>query len=373
MKYQLPVYQLMGVGITALALTGCASNQASTDAANQVRAQYEQRIAQKDSKITMLESSLTDAKAALDTKPEMPAMVDSSAGMDAPLLPPAAKPGECYARVFVAPKYTTTSEQVIKTAASARVETLPAQFQWGEETVLVKEATSRLVVVPATYGWETEEVLVKPASSKLVAVPAVYETKTERVLVKPEHTVWKKGVNTGSLTRIDDTTGEIMCLVTIPAEYKTVSSRVMVSAATTRETGIPAEYKTVKRKVQKSAPTTRAIEIPAEYKTVRVRKIASAASSRSIEIPATYQTVTKRQQTADGYLEWRSILCDTNATPGVVRSLQSSLKKEGLYNGPIDGVIGSATASAVRAYQQRNGLPTGGITMGTLKKLNVAI
>lgn len=371
MKNQLPVYQLMGVGIVALALSGCASNQAATDAADQVRAQYEQRIAQKDSKISMLESSLSDAKTALDAKPEMPAMAASDG--DAPLLPPAAKPGECYARVFVPPTYVTKTEQVIKTAASSRVETAPAQFEWGEERVLVREASSRLEVVPATYGWETEEILVKPASSKLIAVPAVYETETERVLVKPEHTVWKKGTNTGSITRIDDTTGEIMCLVTVPAEYKTVTRRVMVSAATTREVAIPAEYKTVKKKVQRTAPTTRTIEIPAEYKTVKVRKVVSAASSRSIEIPATYQTVTKREQTADGYLEWRSILCDTNATPGVVRSLQSALKKEGLYGGPIDGVIGSATASAVRAYQQRNGLATGGITMDTLKKLNVSI
>ena len=165
MKYQLPVYRLMGVSIAALALTGCASNQSATDAADQVRAQYEQRISQKDSKISMLESSLTDAKAALDSKPEMPAMVDTSVGGGAPLLPPSAKAGECYARVFVPPKYATTTEQVIKTAASSRVETQPAQFEWGEETVLVKQATSRLEVVPATYGWETEEVLVKPASS----------------------------------------------------------------------------------------------------------------------------------------------------------------------------------------------------------------
>ncbi|MEM7466846.1 MAG: peptidoglycan-binding domain-containing protein, partial [Pseudomonadota bacterium] len=301
------------------------------------------------------------------------ALAMETTGVDAPLLPPEAKPGECYARVFVAPKYATRTEEVLKTAASSRIETTPATFEWVEERVLVKEATSRLEVVPATYGWETEEILVKPASSKLVPVPAVYETQTERLLVKPEHTVWKKGTNSGSITRIDDTTGEIMCLVTVPAEYRTVSKRVMVSAATTKEVGIPAEYKTVKRKVQKTAPTTRTVEIPAEYKTVKVRKMVNPAGSRTIDIPATYQTVTKREQVADGYLEWRSILCDTNATPAVVRSLQTALTREGIYQGPIDGIIGSATAAAVRTYQQRNGLATGGITMATLKKLNVAI
>ena len=373
MSKKLPVYCLLGVGAAALGLSGCASNQASTDAANAVRAQYEQRIQQKDSEITKLESSLNEAQAALASKPQMDETSMASTGMEAPLLPPDAKPGECYARVFVPPKYQTKTEQVLKTAASSRVETEPAQFEWVEERVLVKEATSRLEVVPATYGWETEEVMVKPASSKLVAVPAVYETQTERVLVKPEHTMWKKGTNSSGITRIDESTGEIMCLVTVPAEYKTITKRVMVSAATTKEVAIPAEYKTVKRKVQKTAPTTRTVEIPAEYKTVRVRKMVSPASSRTIEIPETYQTVTKREQIADGYLEWRSILCDTNATPTVVRSLQSALKREGLYQGPIDGIIGSATAAAVRTYQQRNGLATGGITMATLEKLNVSL
>ena len=373
MNKPMPVYYLLGVSAVALGLGGCASNQSSTDAANAVRAQYESRIKQKDSEITRLESSLTEAQAALAAKPEMEAAPMPAANMDAPLLPPDAKPGECYARVFVPPKYKTTTEQAIKTAASSRVETTPAQFEWVEETVMVKEATSRLEVVPATYGWETEEVLVKPASSKLVPVPAIYETQTERVLVKPEHTVWKKGTNSSGITRIDESTGEIMCLVTVPAEYKTISKRVMVSAATTKEIAIPAEYKTVKRKVQKTAPSTRTVEIPAEYKTVRVRKMVTPAASRTIEIPATYQTITKREQTADGYLEWRSILCDTNATPSVVRAMQSALKKEGLYGGPIDGIIGTETAAAVRAYQQRNGLATGGITMATLKKLNVSI
>ena len=373
MNKPLPVYSLLWLSVVALGLSGCASNQSSTDATSAVRAQYENRIKQKDSEITRLESSLSEAQAALAAKPEMDEAPAELASSETPLLPPDAKPGECYARVFIAPKYQTKSEQALKTAASSRVETIPAKFEWTEETVLVKEATSRLEIVPATYGWETEEVLVKPASTKLVAVPAVYETQSERVLVKPEHTMWKKGTNASGITRIDESTGEIMCLVTVPAEYKTITKRVMVSAATTKEVAIPAEYKTVKRKVQKTAPSTRTVEIPAEYKTVRVRKMLSPATSRTIEIPATYQTVTKREQIADGYLEWRSILCDTNATPAVVRSLQAALKREGLYQGPIDGIIGTATAAAVRSYQQRNGLATGGITMATLNKLNVSI
>jgi hypothetical protein len=189
---------------------------------------------------------------------------------------------------------------------------------------------------------------VKAASSTLTAVPAQYQTVTERVLVKQEHTIWKK--DSGAITKVSETTGEIMCLVTIPAEYKTLTRRDLVSAATTREIEIPAEYPTVKRKVMTSPPST-----------------------RTIDIPATYQTVSSRKLVADGYLQWRSILCETNLTPGMLLRMQTALKRAGHYNGPIDGVVGTATIGAIRSYQNNNGLSTGGITMETLKKLEVSI
>ena len=57
---------------------------------------------------------------------------------------------------------------------------------------------------------------MKAASTRLETVPAQYETVTEEVLVRPAYTTWKKG--TGPIQRIDQATGEIMCLVEVPAE-----------------------------------------------------------------------------------------------------------------------------------------------------------
>ena len=75
--------------------------------------------------------------------------------------------------------------------------------------------------------------------------------------------------------------------------------------------------------------------------------------------------------TTEGQMAWREILCETNTTPGLVRKLQQALANEGLNPGPIDGVVGGATLNAVRAYQTKKGLPTGGVTMATLKSLGV--
>ena len=65
------------------------------------------------------------------------------------------------------------------------------------------------------------------------------------------------------------------------------------------------------------------------------------------------------------------ILCKTNTTPGVVARIQTALDKAGHNPGPIDGVIGAQTMTAVTSYQKAKGLPTGGITIGTLKSLGV--
>eukprot|EP00456_Euglypha_rotunda_P001881 TRINITY_DN10376_c0_g1_i2.p1 TRINITY_DN10376_c0_g1~~TRINITY_DN10376_c0_g1_i2.p1 ORF type:complete len:155 (-),score=31.34 TRINITY_DN10376_c0_g1_i2:11-475(-) len=80
-------------------------------------------------------------------------------------LPLNARPGECYARVYTAPQFKTTTDTVIKKAASERVNVIPERYEWTEETVMTKPASERIAqVIPAEYRWEEEQVLVKPAS-----------------------------------------------------------------------------------------------------------------------------------------------------------------------------------------------------------------
>ena len=119
---------------------------------------------------------------------------------------------------------------------------IPAQYKTVEETVLVKEASSKLVVEPAQYKWVEETKMVAPAKKQLVQVPAVYETMTEKILVRKAHTEWKIGK--GPIQKVDETTGEIMCLVTEPDVYKTISKQILKTPATTREVIQPKVYKT---------------------------------------------------------------------------------------------------------------------------------
>jgi hypothetical protein len=282
-----------------------------------------------------------------------------------------AQPGECYARVVSPPKFETKTEKVLAKAETERIEIIPAQFQYVEEKVLVKPAGKKIVeIIPPVYKTVEEAVLVKAASEKIEQVPAVYREEEEKQLIKPATTAWKKG--RGPIEKYDGLTGEIMCLVTIPAEYRTIKRRVVASPATVKRIPIPAEYSTIKRQELLKPAEVREVETPAEYKTVRTLKMVSPAQEKRIPIPAEYQTVASQVLVSEGTAEWKSILCETNTTPGVVQQIQRALLAKGFNPGPIDGIIGRETSAAIRGFQVANGLATGGLTMDTLDKLGVS-
>lgn len=295
------------------------------------------------------------------------AMSSASSGGD--LLPPNAKTGECYARVLTPATYSDTTERVERKPASYRLNVIPAKYAWGEEKVLVKDEGEKLKIIPATYRWVEEKVMVREPVDTIVAVPAKYKTVQEKILVKPAYKTWKKGK--GPIQKVDNSTGEIMCLVEIPAQYKTVVREELVEQATTKRTQLPAEYKIIKKRVIAEPEKVVRTAIPAEYKTVRVKKLSEPSKENRIEIPAQYATITKRTKLTNSSLEWRSILCETNTTPDVIRRMQQALSTAGYNPGSIDGRIGSSTMRALAAYQTKKRLASGQITMETLRSLGV--
>nr|VFK32202.1 MAG: hypothetical protein BECKMB1821G_GA0114241_11052 [Candidatus Kentron sp. MB]VFK35147.1 MAG: hypothetical protein BECKMB1821I_GA0114274_11022 [Candidatus Kentron sp. MB]VFK77169.1 MAG: hypothetical protein BECKMB1821H_GA0114242_110510 [Candidatus Kentron sp. MB] len=99
------------------------------------------------------------------------------------------------------------------------------------------------------------------------------------IINEPVHTVWKKG--TGPVWKINETTGEIICLVQMPATYKTITKRIVKTPATTKEIDSPAVYKTVTvrelvsdaKEIRQPIPTreSQGLHIPA-YRDRRFRR-----------------------------------------------------------------------------------------------------
>lgn len=281
-----------------------------------------------------------------------------------------AQPGECYARVVIPPVFETHVEQHLKTAASERIEVVPAQFETVEEKVQVRAEGEKIVrIVPATYRTVTERIEVKPAGEILTEVPATYRTEEVRTLVRPAHTEWKPG--RGLIEKVDNASGEVLCLVEVPDEYAAVKQRVVDQPATTRRTATPAEYRTVTRQELVTPATVEKITVPAEYRTVSVRRERAAAQETRVAVPAEYQDVPVQTKIADGRSEWQPVLCEVNATPMTVAEIQASLATQGFEPGTRSGRLDEATLAAVQRFQQSKHLATGGVTLTTLDALGV--
>ncbi|VFM95267.1 MAG: Putative peptidoglycan binding domain-containing protein [Candidatus Kentron sp. G] len=281
------------------------------------------------------------------------------------LLPPNAELGECYARVWVEPTYTTTTKRVLVKEAAERIDITPAKYEWVQETVEVAPASTKLVQVPAVYGATTEsvqvqpamrawlidktpgaapapkdvldrasthgidldaarpgmcfhehylpagyretitEVEVSPASEKISIVPAQYRNVEKRVLVREAS---KK-------------------VIQVPATYETVTERILDKPAHTvwkKGTGpiqkldeatgeimclveVPATYKTISKRVIKTPATTEVIEIPAKYETITVSELVSEAKEVRETIPARYKKVKGKEKAGEGQLVWHEV------------------------------------------------------------------
>lgn len=342
----------------ALVLSGCVSQQAQMEADKASMAQME-AMKSREAEIKKAEMALKDREMDLKRKENMAARTKTTRQQ---YFPPTPKPGQCFARVLTPATYGTQTDKVVVREASERIEVTPPQFAVVDEKVLVQEAYERTVITPAEYGTKTEKLLVKPASSRLVATPPEYKTVTERVIDTPATTVWKRGsaVVDGALqTRIDNSTGDIMCLVDVPATYKTISKVVLAKPAGTKEVAIPAEYRTVSRTVLVKPEKIEKIKIPAEYRTIRKQKLVKPAGKKVVKIPAEYGTVTKRIKKTDETITWRDALCDVNLTSANITTMQNALKKSGMWSGNVDGRLSADVMNAINAFAKKKGLPSG--------------
>lgn len=191
------------------------------------------------------------------------------AGEVAAELPPNARPGECYAKVWIPPEFKTVSERVC-----------------------VREASERLEVIPAKYEWVEEKVMVKEASKTLDVEPAEYATREHTIQTDSGHTDWEINKDPLCKNKTGEPARDVYCLVNHPPAQRTVRTECMVKPARVKETCIPAQYETVKRE-----------------------RLASPATTKRVTIPAQYDTVEKTVKVCDGRMSWQRVTCDRDHEP----------------------------------------------------------
>jgi hypothetical protein len=190
---------------------------------------------------------------------------------DMTVLPANAKPGECYAKVFVPPTFRTVTERI-----------------------KVRDASEIVEVVPAKYEWVEEKILLKDASTQLEPVPAEFAAGEQTIEVRAADTDWEINKKKNCITPKDQPAKDIVCLVRNPAEQKTIPTQKQVRPASVRE-----------------------VVVPAQYQTVRREKLVSPATTKKTVVPAEYETVEKLVKVCPGRMAWRLIDCDE---PGATRA-----------------------------------------------------
>jgi hypothetical protein len=228
--------------------------------------------------------------------------------------PPNAEPGKCYQKVLIPQQYESYTEQIVDAPGRTETRVIPAVYGMQSQQIIVREERTEYITIPATYKTVTETVIIKPASKKTITIPAVYKTISEQVLVREAHTEWHRGIPAkdiqayGYQTKVT-ATGEVLCLILVPAEYTTVTRQVLVTAEQTQTVDIPAETQVVTRQVIDQDARVEKRVIPAEYRSVQVRVIVTPERLETYDIPPVYKTVTKQRMVSDNRFEWRVIDC----------------------------------------------------------------
>lgn len=271
---------------------------------------------------------------------------------------PEARAGECYALVRVPEQFRAVERDYEVRPATERLEAVPARFENATETYVAQEAYEKLEIIPATFKTLTERVELTPPSVRYTTTEAVFENVSEQVIEQPARMVWKRGVIGGGVaTRIDENTGEIMCLVEEPAKMKTITRRVLKAPPMSQEVPVPAAYSTVTRRVIDRPAEVRRVLVPEQRATVQIRRQVEPARLNRVVVPGQSAKYTVRELVTPARLEWRSILCQTNTTPDMIRRVQSALRQAGYNPGAENGSLNSMTMAALNKYQRDKGLP----------------
>ncbi len=327
--------------ITSLLLTACASNN-ETAVAN---------------KVEMIKNS----------KFKTVSNENYSQNFNGEVFPETAEAGQCFTKVMTPAVYNYKLQKVMTTPASTTYRTIPARYKFVTKRITTKDASERLVTIPAQYKYETSQLMTKEAGTKLSTIPARFKTVKETILISPAKEIWKRGEG----TEVNE--NGILCKVKVPAKYKTVYKKVLVTEARSIEKVIPAEFKMVKKKVVAVPASVKTVIIPAETKLVKVKELVEPARQVPVEHAAKFQTIKKKLLVKSPVTKWAPILCKTNAHAGNIKVVQKALKLSGYNPGKLDGVLGRDTANAIKSFQRNNSLATGGLTLETLKALNVKL
>lgn len=236
--------------------------------------------------------------------------------------PPAhAEAGQCYQRVHHDAQYNTIHETVVIADGYETYEiyvngqrvdshTVDPVLETRTRQYVSREAGMRYRVTEPVYETVSEQVQIQPAYTRYTVEPAAYDTVNERVLVREARLVWRRGYVEGARSyRHDPETGEVWCLIEEPAEYRTITRRIVRRPAEVREIPIEAQTATIEREVLRRAATVVEVPIPAQHASYEYRTLVHPAEVRARYVEERTDVLERYELVAGERYEWRMVEC----------------------------------------------------------------
>ena len=352
-----------------------------------------------------------------------------------------AHPGQCFAKVVEPARFQTVVDHVLVEPGHVNSRIIPAQRHSESRPVLVEPERHERYVIPATFRDVWETVIVRPATVQTSVIPAQYRDVPETVMVAPARRYWRRSAGVPGYgpywpgqTRVEPT-GEVVCLVEEPAQYRTVYHHVCVRPEQRIDTPVPAEVRQVSRRVVDQPAREEVRVIPARFGQQQVDVLDAPERVERIDVPPVYRDVPRQEIVEPARTRWLPTVCATPLAPpppprcmdacggsqlpppcdegdacggpppsvreygadeGYVRQgeprmhrhhgwargpagaghnpvadMERALAARGDYRGPIDGLFTPAAGEGLHRFQRANGLPQGPLTHESARRLGI--
>jgi len=89
--------------------------------------------------------------------------------------------------------------------------------------------------------------------------------------------------------------------------------------------------------------------------------------------PGSFRTHTRQRIVEDRRAIWFETPCAAQDDPAFIASVQRALRARGVYQGPISGVMDRRTRTAIRRFQDPQGLDSGVLSLAAARLLGLAV
>lgn len=280
--------------------------------------------------------------------------------------------GKCYAKCKTPDVYETVTSQVVTKEGSAKSTTSKATFTTATEQVMVKQGYKKYSIVPAKFENSSKRVLSSDGGCTVKVRPAKYDTKSSQQLVSAASGKWVRKKKAPNCLSANPEDCYVLCWEEIPAQYTTSSTRVLIQAESFDTVYTDAKYTTLTVQSLVNDATVSESYVPPVYKTVTKKVLSQCGGVSTVYSQPKYKTVTKKVLVSQGtFTDWVEVVCAGDVNTSLVSRVQKALNSRGYTAGPVDGVMGGQTRSALAKFQTDNGLPLGNLNIATMQALGV--